>query len=351
MLAVTASYPTFQVFLAIFISMAITMIVLPFWIKLLKVKGIGQQIRADGPERHLIKQGTPTMGGVIILIAMAIATIIMCASASSVDMLPVAIALACTELMGCLGLVDDVTKVFKQRSLGLTPKAKLAGQILISVVFCLLAVNFCGISPVVDIPLVCSIDLGVLTTVVPLGGMEFQIPWLYIVFVTLLMAGMSNATNLTDGLDGLAGGCVMIAMVAMAAISYRADCLGMAIFSGAVAGGCIGFIWFNIYPAKIFMGDTGSLAFGAALAAVAVFTKTEVVSLIIGGLFVFEAISVILQVVHFKRTGKRIFLMAPFHHHLEKKGWSEPQVVTRLWIVMGFLACIGFAWYFPVAML
>ena len=143
----------------------------------------------------------------------------------------------------------------------------------------------------------------------------------------------------------------MIAMLAMGAIAYRSDSLEMAIFCGAVAGGCIGFIWFNTYPAKIFMGDTGSLAFGTALAAVSVVTGTEVVGLVIGGLFVFEALSVIIQVAHFKRTGKRVFLMAPFHHHLEKKGWSEPQVVTRLWIVTGLLACIGFAWYFPVGMM
>ncbi len=347
----SASYPTFQVFLAVFISLAITMVVLPLWIKVLKVKGIGQQIRADGPQRHLVKQGTPTMGGVIILIAMSIASMVVAASSKNVDNLSVFLVLACTLLTGALGLVDDVTKVFKQRSLGLSPRAKLIGQVFISVVFCLLAVNCLGVSPVVDIPFVVQIDLGVLTTSIPMGDGFFQIPWLYLVFVTILMAGMSNAVNLTDGLDGLAGGCVMIAMLAMGAIAYRSDSLEMAIFCGAVAGGCIGFIWFNTYPAKIFMGDTGSLAFGTALAAVSVVTGTEVVGLVIGGLFVFEALSVIIQVAHFKRTGKRVFLMAPFHHHLEKKGWSEPQVVTRLWIVTGLLACIGFAWYFPVGMM
>lgn len=346
-----ASYPTFQVFLAIFIAMAITMAALPFWIRLLKHEGIGQQVRAEGPERHLAKQGTPTMGGVVILIAVAITALVVAATSHYIDALALFLVAAATILTGLLGLLDDVTKVIKQRSLGLSGKAKLAGQITISVVFCLCVVNFCGVSPVVDIPFVCSIDLGILTTYIPMGDGAFAIPWLYIVFVTLLMAGMSNSVNLTDGLDGLAGGCVMIAMVAMAAIAYRANSLAMAIFCGAIAGGCIGFLWFNTFPAKIFMGDTGSLAFGTALAAVSVITKTEVIALVIGGLFVFEALSVMIQVVHFKRTRKRIFLMAPFHHHLEKKGWSEPQVVTRLWIISGFLASIGFAWYFPISLL
>jgi len=346
-----ASYPTFLVFLAIFIAMAITMAVLPFWIRLLKHEGIGQQIRAEGPERHLTKQGTPTMGGVVILIAVAITSIVVAAVAHYIDALALFLVAAATILTGLLGLLDDVTKVLKQRSLGLSGKAKLAGQITISVVFCLAVVNFCGVSPVVDIPFVVSIDLGILTTYIPMGDGFFQIPWLYVIFVTLLMAGMSNSVNLTDGLDGLAGGCVMIAMVAMAAIAYRANALAMALFCGAIAGGCIGFLWFNTFPAKIFMGDTGSLAFGTALAAVAIVTKTEVIALVIGGLFVFESLSVMIQVIHFKRTKKRIFLMAPFHHHLEKKGWSEPQVVTRLWIISGFLACIGFAWYFPLGLM
>ena len=347
----SASYPTFQVFLAIFIAMVFTMAVLPFWIRLLKFEGIGQQIRADGPERHLVKQGTPTMGGVVILIAVLVTVILVATFSNNIDVLPLVLVAAATILTGLLGFVDDITKVLKSRSLGLSPRAKLAGQIAISVVFCLLVVNFCNVKPVVDIPFVVSINLGILTTNIPVGDGVFSIPWLYVIFVTLLMAGMSNSVNLTDGLDGLAGGCVMIAMIAMAAIAYRADNLAMAIFCGAVAGGCIGFIWFNTYPAKIFMGDTGSLAFGTALAAVAVVTKSEVVSLVIGGLFVAESVSVLLQVIHFKRTRKRLFLMAPFHHHLEKKGWSEPQVVTRLWIVTGFPACLGFAWYFPIGMM
>ncbi len=345
-----AAYPTFNVFLAIALTMAITMILLPLWIRLLKHKGIGQQIRVDGPQRHMVKQGTPTMGGVIILIALTVVVIFVPLNAQHVDTVQLLVVLVVTILTGLLGFVDDITKVVKQRSLGLSPRGKLIGQFVISIAFCLIAVNVCGIAPTVEIPMVITFDLGVLTTWIPIGDGFIQIPWLYVIFVAILMAGMSNSVNLTDGLDGLAGGCVMIAMVAMAAISYHADNLAMALFSGALAGGCIGFLWFNTYPAKIFMGDTGSLAFGGALAAVSVMTKSEVIGLIVGGLFVAEAFSVMIQVLYFKRTQKRIFLMAPFHHHLEKKGWSEPQVVTRLWIVCGMLASIGFAWYFSVGL-
>ncbi len=164
--------------------------------------------------------------------------------------------------------------------------------------------------------------------------------------MVVLLAGMSNAVNLTDGLDGLAAGTVMVVMMVMAAIAYRSDMLDVAVFAGALVGACIGFLWFNAYPADIFMGDTGSLALGTALGCLAVVTKTEVVSLIIGGLFVAEAISVMLQVIHYKRTKKRLFLMAPLHHHFEKKGWSEVKVVIRFWIISGTLAAIGFFLYF-----
>ena len=341
----SSSYPTFQVFLAVFIAMAIAMIVLPFWIKLLKHKQIGQQIRADGPQRHLVKQGTPTMGGVVILLAMTVSALVVAGFSKHIHLLPVLLVIMATLLTGALGLVDDITKVFKQRSLGLTPKAKLAGQILISVLFCLAAVNWCDVTPVIDFPSIGTINLGILTTTIPIGD-GFQIPWLYVIFVTLLIAGMSNAVNLTDGLDGLAGGCVLICMLVMAAIAFATNNLSIALVCGAAAGACIGFLWHNTYPASIFMGDTGSLSLGTAVGAIAVITKAEVVVLVIGGLFVAEALSVIIQVLVFKKTGKRVFLMAPFHHHLEKKGWSEPQVVTRLMIVSGILGCLGFAWFF-----
>ena len=203
-----------------------------------------------------------------------------------------------------------------------------------------------GISPVVTIPFVCDLDLGILTTTFAIGGSVIAIPWLYLIFVNILMVGMCNAVNLTDGLDGLAAGTVMVVMIVFAAIAYRSDLLDASVFSAALAGACIGFLWFNAHPADIFMGDTGSLALGMGLGGLAILTKTEICSIIIGGLFVAEALSVIIQVLHFKRTHKRIFLMAPLHHHFEKKGWSETKVVVRFWIISGVLAATGFLIYF-----
>jgi phospho-N-acetylmuramoyl-pentapeptide-transferase len=343
-----AEYPSFQVFLAIFVSMAITMILLPIWIRILRFRQVGQQIRADGPQRHLVKQGTPTMGGVVILVSVLIAMLLLSKSTTQINMLSLLLIGGVTMLTGIMGLVDDLSKVVRERSLGLRPNAKMICLTFISVSFCLVAVNFAGISPIVTIPfLPFDLDFGMLTTVILLGeDATFSIPWLYVGFVFLLMTGMSNAVNLTDGLDGLAAGTVMIAMVVMAVIAYRIDQLNTALFAAAVTGACVGFLWFNAHPAGIFMGDTGSLALGAAFAAIAVMTKTEFVSLVVGGIFVFEALSVMIQVGYFKLTHKRVFLMAPFHHHFEQKGWSETKVVIRFWIITALLACIGFALFF-----
>ncbi|MDR3037015.1 MAG: phospho-N-acetylmuramoyl-pentapeptide-transferase [Coriobacteriales bacterium] len=341
-----AEYPTFQVFLAIFLSIAITMLLLPLWIRVLHFRQIGQQIRADGPQRHLVKQGTPTMGGVVILVSVLIAMLLLSKSTTQTNMLSLLLICGVTLLTGIMGLIDDLSKVVKERSLGLRPNMKMACLTLISVAFCLVAVNFAGISPTVTIPFLPPLPLGMLTTTIPVGEGSFTIPWLYIGFVWLLMAGMSNAVNLTDGLDGLAGGTVMIAMVVMAAIAYRSDQLNTALFAAAVTGACVGFLWFNSHPASIFMGDTGSLSLGAAFAAIAVMTKTEVISLVVGGIFVIEALSVMIQVGYFKLTHKRVFLMAPLHHHFEQRGWSETTVAIRFWIITALLACIGFALYF-----
>jgi phospho-N-acetylmuramoyl-pentapeptide-transferase len=339
-------YPTFQVFLAIFLAMAITMILLPLWIRILSFRQIGQQIRADGPQRHLVKQGTPTMGGVIILVAVFITVLLLFRPTPKTSLLALPLICGATLLTGAMGLIDDLSKVVKERSLGLRPNAKMLCLTLISVSFCLIAVNFAGIEPTITIPFLPVLDLGILTTTIQTETWSFSIPWLYLLFVFLLMAGMSNAVNLTDGLDGLAGGTIMISMVVMAAIAYRTDQLNTALFAAAVAGACIGFLWFNAHPAEIFMGDTGSLALGAAFAAIAVMTKSEVVSLVVGGIFVFEALSVMIQVSYFKLTRKRVFLMAPIHHHFEQKGWSETKVTIRFWIITALLACIGFALFF-----
>ena len=337
------SYPTYQVFIAMALAAVIVLVLMPVFIRFMRREGVGQQIRADGPQRHLVKQGTPTMGGVVILVAL-LATCVLMAKWTG-DLI---LAVVATFATGSLGLLDDIESVAHKRSLGLTPSQKMAGLITISVAFCLFAVNMCGIAPVLRFPGGFALDLGVLTTTVELGGTAVAIPWLYLVFVFLLMAGLSNAVNLTDGLDALAGGTVLVVMLALAAVAFRYDEINLAIFAASAAGALVGFLWFNCYPATIFMGDTGSLALGAAFAALAVLTKTEVTSLIMGGLFIAEALSVIIQVVSFKSTGKRVFLMAPLHHHFEKLGWSETKVVIRFWIVSAAFAALGFALYFQL---
>lgn len=339
-------YPSFLVFVAFTISVLLTAVLMPFWIKFLKSSHIGQQVRADGPESHLVKQGTPTMGGVVMLIAVIGCSLFMGRASYDIYVLLIA-----TILTGLLGFVDDASKVIKERSLGLTPKAKLIGQFAIATLFCLVAVNILGIAPTVDIPFIAVLDLGVLTTSIPVGDTTFDIPWLYLIFVNILLVGMCNAVNLTDGLDGLAGGTIMIVMLVMAAIAYRSDMFGPSVFAATLAGACVGFLWFNAFPADIFMGDTGSLALGMALGCLAVLTKTEALVLVIGGLFVAEALSVMIQVFYYKKTKKRIFLMAPLHHHFEKKGWSETKVVVRFWIVSGILAALGFSIYFAQSLL
>ena len=340
-----SQYPSFLVFCAMAMCVVITLLITPFWKKFLKKSQIGQQVRIDGPESHLVKQGTPTMGGLVMLVAMILTVTIMGMWSPSIIALSLAIVAA-----GLLGFIDDSAKVLFHRSLGLTPIAKLVGQFLIATIFILYVHNFIGISAVVTIPFICEIDLGILSTQVPvLGGIN--IPWLYLIIIDLLLVGMCNACNLADGLDGLAAGSSVIIMIVMAAISYRADVLSCSIISGALAGGCIGFLWHNAHPADIFMGDTGSLALGMGLACLGVLTKTEFICIIVGGMYVVEALSVAIQVLHYKRTKKRIFLMAPLHHHFEKKGWSETKVVVRFWIISGILSSLGFAIYFSYSLL
>ena len=329
-----SQYPTYLVFVAVFVAGLITAAIMPAFIRVMRKDGIGQQVRADGPQTHLVKQGTPTMGGVIMLVGIMLTVLLLARWTPDLILCVVA-----TIATGLLGLLDDIESVSHGRSLGLTPSQKMAGLIVISVAFCLFAVNWVGIAPTVTFPGGLVIDLGVLTSTI--AGV--QVPWLYVLFVFLLLAGLSNAVNLTDGLDGLAGGTVMVVMLAMAMVAFSYDEINLAVFAGACAGACVGFLWHNCYPASIFMGDTGSLALGAGFAALAVLTKTEVTSLVMGGLFICEALSVMLQVISFKTTGKRIFLMAPLHHHFEKKGWSETKVVIRFWIVSAMFAAVGFA--------
>lgn len=338
-----AAYPTYQAFISLAVAAVIAAVIMPLWIRVMRIEHFGQQVRADGPEQHLIKQGTPTMGGVVILVALAITCLVMGRLTAEL-----ALVLIATLATGVLGLIDDLTSVTHGRSLGLTPHAKMIGLTLICVLFCLLSINWCGVEPVVRFPGGLSVDLGVLTTTVDIAGEPFHIPWLYMIFTWLLIVGLSNAVNLTDGLDGLAGGTSMIAMLVMAAVCFICNDSKLTIFCAACAGACLGFLWFNCYPASIFMGDTGSLALGAALACVAVMTNTEIVSLIVGGLFIIETLSVMIQVVSFKLTGKRVFLMAPIHHHFEKKGWAETKVVIRFWIIAAAFGALGLAVFFQL---
>ena len=334
-----AAYPTYQAFISLAVAAVIAAVIMPLWIRVMRIEHFGQQVRADGPEQHLIKQGTPTMGGVVILVALAITCLVMGRLTAEL-----ALVLIATLATGVLGLIDDLTSVTHGRSLGLTPHAKMIGLTLICVLFCLLSINWCGVEPVVRFPGGLSVDLGVLTTTVDIAGEPFHIPWLYMIFTWLLIVGLSNAVNLTDGLDGLAGGTSMIAMLVMAAVCFICNDSNLTIFCAACAGACLGFLWFNCYPASIFMGDTGSLA----LACVAVMTNTEAVSLIVGGLFIIETLSVMIQVVSFKLTGKRVFLMAPIHHHFEKKGWAETKVVIRFWIIAAAFGALGLAVFFQL---
>jgi phospho-N-acetylmuramoyl-pentapeptide-transferase len=335
-------YPTYTVFLTAVLALVVAGALFPLWIRLLKFRNIGQQVRADGPQGHLVKQGTPTMGGVLILLVVVGIYFAM----GRVGKFGI-IALGATLACGILGFVDDYAKVLKERSLGLRPRAKLLWQTFIAVVFGLLAVNWVKLPVWVSVPLTGrGFDLGIFTSHVSLGGITILIPWLYLALVAFMMVAESNAVNLTDGLDGLAAGTIMIVMLAYAGIAFRQNRLEVAVLAASIAGANLGFLWYNSYPADIFMGDTGSLGLGAAIAAFGVITKTELLLALIGGIYVAEAVSVILQVASFKLTGKRIFRMAPIHHHFEMKGWSETKVMVRFWIVTGIMAGLGFALFF-----
>ncbi len=318
------------------------MIVLgPLFIRALRRFQIGQVVRDDGPETHLAKQGVPTMGGVLILAVITCATLLWARLDSSL----VWLLLFVTLFFGMIGGIDDLRKVRKKNSKGLSARGKLILQIGGALVVGLFVLLHPGFDGQLSVPFFKNIhpDLG----------------WFYLVFAVLVIVGSSNAVNLTDGLDGLATGPTVISGSVYLIFSYLAghtvlaDYLQipfvpgageLAIFCGAMVGACLGFLWFNAYPAQIFMGDVGSLALGGALGSIAIIIKQEILLAIVGGIFVMEALSVIMQVGYFKMTkGKRIFLMAPFHHHFEKKGWHESKVVVRFWIVSIILGLFAIA--------
>ncbi len=326
-------YPTYQLFLTAGLSLLGVVILIPLWIKILKSRNIGQIVRTDGPQEHLQKQGTPTMGGLLILVVVTFTFLLMSRVRGFTysSILALLTALSC----GLLGFFDDYCKVIKARSLGLKARTKLSWQLIISLAFGWIAVKYLHLSTSVALPLT---------------GITLDLGWFYYIFLFLIISATTNSVNLTDGLDGLAAGTVTLVMMAYAGIAFRQDCLDLAIFCAAIGGACIGFLWYNSYPADIFMGDTGALGLGGAIAALAVLTKTELFLLLIGGIYVIETLSVIIQVVCYKRFKKRVFKMTPIHHHFEILGWSETKVMIRFWIVSGALAGLGFALYFIATM-
>ena len=337
------------------VAILISVLAGPRFVRLLRRWKVGQRIREEGPEGHQVKSGTPTMGGLLILIATIVPYLVF-SSYGARSLAVLGVMLGC----GLIGFADDYLSVVRRRSLGLRGRWKMVAQAAIAGGVCIVASHE-GIStrlfvPVVDV----HVDIG---------------PAWY-PFVFLIIVGASNAVNLTDGLDGLAAGTSTIAMLAFTAmcvigfqVGQRAlavpglddrlggpglfdlqrqtsETLDLAILAAALLGACVGFLWFNSYPAEVFMGDTGSLALGGALAGFAIFTKTELLLPLIGGIFVVEAASVIIQVISFRRFGRRVFLMAPIHHHFEMKAWSETKIMFRFLIIASIFASVAFVLYY-----
>ncbi len=323
---------------ALVTAVVITWFAYPRFISWLQAARAGQAIREDGPQSHLKKAGTPTMGGLLMLVAIVTASVLWARPESRMLWGVVIIALG----FGVVGFVDDYKKVAKRDSAGLSGKIRLLLEFAIS-----------------GAVLVWLMLAGDLATSIPLPvfkGVEIELGWFYVPFAAFVIVAFANAVNLTDGLDGLAIGPVMTSMMAIAVIAYFAGHAGYAAYlnipyvEGAgelsivavtVMGAGLGFLWFNTFPASVFMGDTGSLPLGGILGAIAVVTRNELVAVIVGGIFVWEALSVVIQVASFKTTGKRVFKMAPFHHHLELIGWEEPKIIVRFWIVSILLALMA----------
>ena len=336
-------YLTFRTGLSVFTSLLIVLIIGGPFIKFFSNQKILNPIRDDGPEDHIIKKiGTPTMGGLIILLGL-LTSVILWADLSNINIL---FCVYVAVSFGLLGAFDDYKKIKYSNSSGISSKLKIILQIVLSIIGVVIYVNFIDYQNITNLYFPFFKNL-----IINLG-------WFFIPFAIFVIIGSSNAVNLTDGLDGLATVPVILVAACFAFISYVtgnivfSDYLQIpyiegtgevAIFCGAIIGSCLGFLWFNAPPAKIFMGDTGSLSLGGSLGAVGIITKHEIVLAITGGLFVLEAVSVMVQVISFKLTGKRIFKMAPIHHHFEKKGWPESTVVIRFWIISIILAMIGLA--------
>ena len=333
-------YITFRAFLAGVTSFLICLLIGPWFIRKMAKSQIGQVIRDDGPQTHLKKSGTPTMGGGLILFSICVGTLLWA------DLMNpyIWMLLFITIFYGLVGWIDDHLKISKKNSKGISGKSKMFLQILGGTFFVIFMLMYTDQNFVIHFPF--------------LKHLTLNIGYLFIPFVVIVLVGSSNAVNLTDGLDGLAIGPIIITALTFIGLAY---CAGhykiaeylqipfvkgageIAVFCSAIVMSGLGFLWFNSYPAQVFMGDVGALSLGGALGAIAVFTKNEILLVVIGGVFVLEAISVMVQVVSFQTTGKRVFRMAPLHHHYELKGWAEPKVIVRFWIISIVLAIASLA--------
>jgi phospho-N-acetylmuramoyl-pentapeptide-transferase len=324
----------FSVVLGAAIAFLVTVTLGSEFIRFLQTRKFGQFVREEGPETHLIKAGTPTMGGVVILMGLAAALVVV----ARLNVATLATLLIVSAVAG-IGLYDDWQKISKRGSEGLSVRYKLLLLTLAVVLADVLALRYVGVTQNVIVP---GIDRNLV-----LGPGVFGIA-LFSLFLLLVIVGTTNAVNLTDGLDGLAAGAGAIALVVYTAIAFLERQYDVAIVCGAMVGAMVGFLWYNAHPAEIFMGDTGSLAIGGVLAAAAVLTKTELLLPVVGGLFVVEALSVIVQYAVFRLSGRkrRVFKMAPIHHHFEMLGWQENKVVVRFWIVQTAFASSGFLLYY-----
>jgi phospho-N-acetylmuramoyl-pentapeptide-transferase len=342
------------VFLAGAVALLTALFGTPLFIGLLRRKGYGQPIRVDGPQSHQTKRGTPTMGGAVFVIASLIGYVIAHVATGIPFTYSGVLVLALMTGLGMVGFIDDYIKIFRQRSLGLRSRAKLIGQIVIAAVFAAEVLQHpdgYGLTPA-DAHLSFLRDFGPAIGTVP-----------FVIWAVIMVAGTSNAVNLADGLDGLAAGATVTVLAAylligiwqerndvtqvLAPQNYQIrDPLDMAVVAAAVLGGCLGFLWWNAPPAKIFMGDTGALALGGALAGLAICTKTQLLLVILGGLFVIITMSDVIQVGFFKMTRRRVFKMAPLHHHFEMIGWAETTIVIRFWLISALCAALGLSIFY-----